>query len=193
MTASFSLAPAERTFLAAAVDTFIPADDLSPSGSECGVVDFIKRQLAGPWGEGAGLYRDGPFLSGKPEHGYQLGLTPRELLRAGIVAAEAWSKRTYGKSFEGLADNDRIAALRAFEDGSAGFSDVPTKDFFEALLAITMEGFFADPMYGGNRDCASWKMIGYPGLPARYRDEVKTSFGKRLDRPPRSIADFAQE
>ena len=187
--ASFALRPAERVFLTAAVDTLIPADDLSPSGSECGVVDFIERQLASAWGEGAGLYRDGPVLPGKPEYGYQLALTPRELLRAGIAAADAWSRGTHGKDFAALSEAERIAALKAFEGGTAQFNDVPAKDFFEALLALTMEGFFGDPIYGGNRDCASWKMIGYPGQPANYRD-YQRYFGKRYDHPPKSIADI---
>jgi len=186
---SFALTPAERAFLTAAVDTLIPPDDLSPSGSDCGVVGFIERQLASPWGKGAGLYRDGPVLQGKPEYGYQLALSPRELLLAGIAAADAWSRITHGKDFQGLSDSDRIAALKAFEQGAVQFSDVPAKDFFEALLAVTMEGFFADPIHGGNRDCAAWKMIGYPGQPANYRD-YKRYFGKRYDQPPQSIADI---
>jgi gluconate 2-dehydrogenase gamma chain len=188
--AAFALTPAERAFLTAAVDTLIPADELSPSGSDCGVVDFIERQLGTAWGEGAGLYRDGPVLQGKPEYGYQLALTPRELLKAGIAAADAWSRDTRGRDFANLSDADRIAALKAFEEGTAQFSGVPAKDFFEALLALAMEGFFADPIHGGNRDCASWKMIGYPGQPANYRDSYQRYFGKRYDRPPQSIADI---
>ena len=180
---------AQRAFLTAAVDTLIPADELSPSASECGVVDFIERQLAGEWGAGAGLYRDAPFFPGKPEHGYQLGLTPRELVAAGIDAANAWARSVHGRDFDGLAEADRVAALKAFEAGSAQFSGLTSQEFFEALLNLTMEGFFADPIYGGNRDCAGWKMIGYPGLPARYREAVIASFGKRLNRPPRSLAD----
>jgi gluconate 2-dehydrogenase gamma chain len=160
-----SLTPAERTFLVAAVDTLIPGDDLSPSGSACGVVDFIDRQLATAWGAGAGLYGDGPFLPGKPEHGYQLGLSPRALLKAGIAGADAWTRQRYGQDFARLAEADRIAVLKAFEQGAAEFPDVPSREFFEALLSITMEGFFADPRYGGNRDRAAWKMIGYPGPP----------------------------
>jgi gluconate 2-dehydrogenase gamma chain len=54
-----------------------------------------------------------------------------------------------------------------------------------------MEGFFADPIYGGNKDKVAWKMIGFPGLPASYRDEIKTYFNKKYDKPPRSIADFS--
>jgi gluconate 2-dehydrogenase gamma chain len=186
---AFALTPAERAFLTAAADTLIPGDDLSPSGSDCGVVDFIEGQLAGPWGEGAGLYREGPFLPSKPEHGYQLGLTPRDLLRAGIAAADVWTRALHGCDFAALGMPERIAALTAFENGSAQFPDPPAREFFELLLSVTMEGFFADPIHGGNRGCASWKMIGYPGSPARYRDVIETSFGKRYPHPPRAIAD----
>src|SRR5262245_56104747 len=81
-----ALNEAEHAFIVAAVDTIIPADDLSPSGSECGVATFIDRQLASAWGGGAKMYRSGPFLRGKPEQGYQLALTPREFFLAGIAA-----------------------------------------------------------------------------------------------------------
>ena len=46
----------------------------------------LDRQLAGAWGGGAKMYRSGPFHKGKPEHGYQLALTPREFFAAGVVA-----------------------------------------------------------------------------------------------------------
>jgi gluconate 2-dehydrogenase gamma chain len=186
-----ALTPPELSFLKAAVDTFIPADALSPSGSDCGVVDFMARELAGAWGAGARLYRDGPFFVGKPEHGYQLGLTPRALIRQGIAAANAWTLTRHGQDFGSLTEADRVTALKAFEDGTAQWPDIPSQEFFEALLSLAMEGFFADPIHGGNRDRAAWRMIGYPGLPAEYRDAVETSFGKRYDAPPKSIADVS--
>ena len=71
-----TLTPTEHAFFVTAVDIIIPADELSPSGSQCGVATFIDRQLAGAFGNGARLYRDGPFTKGKPELGYQLALTP---------------------------------------------------------------------------------------------------------------------
>jgi gluconate 2-dehydrogenase gamma chain len=169
----------------------IPADDLSPSGSQCGVATFIDRQLAGAYGGGARLYRDGPFTKAKPEFGYQLPLNPREFFRAGIAAANEWSRKTYGKDFDRLADADREAALKAMEAGKAEFSGFSSRMFFNALLELSMEGFFADPIYGGNRDMAAWKMVGYPGLPATYREDIKKYFGKKYDKPPRSIADFS--
>ena len=186
-----TLTPTEHAFVVAAVDTFIPADELSPSGSECGVATFIDRQLAGAYGNGARLYRDGPFHKAKPEFGYQLPLNPREFFRAGIAAANEWSRKTYGKDFDRLAGPDRIAAMKAIDEGKAEFPGFSSRMFFNALLQITMEGFFADPMYGGNRNMAAWKMVGYPGLPATYREEIKTYYNKKYDKPPRSIADFS--
>ncbi len=73
-----TLTATEAAFLGAAYDAIIPSDRLSPSGSDCGLVNYIDRQLAGAWGGGARLYRSGPFVPGKPEQGYQLPLTPQE-------------------------------------------------------------------------------------------------------------------
>jgi gluconate 2-dehydrogenase gamma chain len=186
-----TLTPTEHAFVAAAADTLIPADELTPSGSQCGVATFIDRQLAGAYGSGARLYRDGPFTKAKPELGYQLPLTPREFFRAGIAAANDWSRKTYGKDFDRLAPADREAALKAMDTGKAEFSGFSSRMFFNNLLEISMEGFFADPIYGGNRDMAAWKMVGYPGLPANYREDIKKYFGKKYDKPPQSIADFS--
>src|SRR5215469_1057757 len=103
----------EAAFYSAAADTLIPADTLSPSGTECGVPVFIDRQLASAWGAGAGMYRAGPFHQGLPEQGYQLPLTPRDYFAAGVQAANAWSRKTYGKAFDRLAADQRIEALTA--------------------------------------------------------------------------------
>ena len=84
-----TLTATEAAFLSAAYDTIVPADALSPSGTDCGLVNYIDRQLAGAWGNGSRLYRSGPFVPGKPEQGYQLSLTPREFFAAGIKAANA--------------------------------------------------------------------------------------------------------
>ena len=61
-----TLTAPEAAFFSAAVDAFIPADELTPSGTECGVVTFIDRQLASAWGGGAKMYRSGPFRKAKP-------------------------------------------------------------------------------------------------------------------------------
>jgi len=165
-----TLTATEAAFLGAAYDTIIPADPLSPSGTDCGLVNYIDRQLAGAWGNGARLYRSGPFIAGKPEQGYQLSLTPREFFAAGIKAANEWSRKTYGKEFDRLSPADREAALKTMEASKAEF---------------------ADPIYGGNRDKVSWRMIGYPGLPAAYADKALEYRGKKVVIEPKSIADFS--
>ena len=186
-----TLTATEHAFFVAAADTLIPADELSPSGSDCGVANFIDRQLAGAYGSGARMYRQGPFPKGKPEQGYQLSLNPREFFRAGIASANEFTRKAWAKDFDRLNEEQRIAALKTMEAGKAEFKGFGSTMFFNALLQITMEGFFADPIYGGNRDMAAWKMVGYPGLPATYRQDIKKYLGKKYDKPPRSIADFS--
>jgi gluconate 2-dehydrogenase gamma chain len=187
-----ALTPTEQAFVKAAVDTIIPADELTPSGTDCGLATFIDRQLAGGFGNGARLYRQGPFMPGKPELGYQLALSPREFFRAGIAAANEWSKKTYGKEFDRLTVAQKQEALTAMETGKADFNAGFTSAFFfDNFLQLAMEGFFADPIYGGNKDKVAWKMIGFPGLPASYRNEIKTYFNKKYDKDPQSIADFS--
>jgi gluconate 2-dehydrogenase gamma chain len=186
-----TLTATEAAFLSAAYDTLIPADKLSPSGTDCGLVTYIDRQLAAAWGGGAKLYRSGPFIEGKPEQGYQLSLTPREFFAAGIKAANAWSRKAHGKDFDRLAPAEREAALKTMEAGKAEFAEVNGKQFFEMLLASAMEGFFADPIYGGNRDKVSWRMLGYPGLPATYASKALEYRGKKVAIEPQSIADFS--
>jgi gluconate 2-dehydrogenase gamma chain len=186
-----TLTATEVAFLSAMADTMIPADELSPSGTDCGVVTYIDRQLAGAYGAGAKMYRSGPFRRGKPEQGYQLALTPREYFAAGIAAANDWSRKTYGKEFDRLSAADRVAALKQMEEGKAKFEHFSAPAFVNRVLSIVMEGFFSDPMYGGNRNKVSWQMLGYPGLPATYADKVDQYVDKRYVAPPRSIADFS--
>src|SRR5215831_4284360 len=125
-----TLTSAEGAFIVAAVDTLIPADELSPSGSDCGVATFIDRQLGSAWGGGAKMYRSGPFHKGKPEQGYQLALTPREFFAAGIAVANAWTRQTYGRDFDLLSAGQRVQALTAMEEGKAEFRDFNSRTFF---------------------------------------------------------------
>jgi gluconate 2-dehydrogenase gamma chain len=81
--------------------------------------------------------------------------------------------------------------LRAIEQGKAAFVGFSSRDFFVQLLSMSMQGFFADPIYGGNRDKASWKMLGFPGLPATYAEKIDEYRDKRYLAPPQSIADFS--
>jgi gluconate 2-dehydrogenase gamma chain len=189
--ALLTLTATEAAFLSAAYDTFIPADRLSPSGTDCGLVAFMDRQLAGAWGSGARLYRSGPFIQGKREQGYQLSLTPREFFAAGIKATNDWTRKTSGKDFDRLSPAQRETALKTMDEGKAALAEVNGKQFFDMLLQSAMEGFFADPIYGGNRDKVSWRMVGYPGLPATYAGKALEYRGKKIVIEPQSIADFS--
>ena len=77
------------------------------------------------------------------------------------------------------------------EGATLKLDGAPGKTFFGFLLQNTKEGYFSDPIYGGNRNKASWRMIGYPGLPATYREKIEAYRGKRYEQEPQSIADFS--
>jgi gluconate 2-dehydrogenase gamma chain len=185
------LAPPEAAFVEAAVDRLIPADDLTPSGSTCGVAVFIDRQLAGAWGSGDRLYMQGPWAKGTPTQGYQLPMTPAEFFRAGIASTNAYCRQTYQKEFDRLSADQQVQVLQGLDQDRISIEHVPAQDFFNLLLNAAMEGFFSDPIYGGNRDKVSWKMIGFPGVIAIYSEHIKTYRNRRYDVAPTSIADLA--
>ena len=98
---------------------------------------------------------------------------PAARYRAGLRALADYIKSNFaGKSFRDLAPEDQDKVLKGLESGSIALKDVKSADFFTLLLGNTQEGFFADPIYGGNRDMASWKLIGFPGARYDYRDWV---------------------
>jgi gluconate 2-dehydrogenase gamma chain len=185
------LSPPEAAFVEAAADRLIPADDLSPSGTDCGVAAFIDRQLAGAWGSGDRLYMQGPWRKGTPMQGYQLPMTPAQFFRAGIAEANAHCRTTYQREFDRLSREQQIALLQALERGVVPLGTLPSEQFFGLLLNLTMQGFFADPIYGGNRDKVAWKMIGFPGVIAIYSEHIKTFQNKRYDVEPMSIVDLS--
>ena len=184
------LSPPEAAFIEAAVDRLIPADDLSPSGTDCGVATFIDRQLAGAWGSGDRLYMQGPWRKGTPTQGYQLPMTPAQFVRAGIAEANAHCRKTYQREFDRLSREQQIALLQELERGAVPLGTLPSGQFFGLLLDLTMQGFFADPIYGGNRDKVAWKMIGFPGVIAIYSEHIKTYRNKPYDVEPMSIIDL---
>ena len=84
-----------------------------------------------------------------------------------------------------------VVSTPAVEEGKADFGNVSSKAFFARLLTLTREGFFADPIYGGNRNMASWRILQYPGLPATFANLIDEYRDKRYVAEPRSIADFS--
>lgn len=177
------LRAAEARFLAAAADRMIPEDE-HPSASQAGVVAFIDRQLAGPFGQGRRMYLDGPLATGTPEQGYQLGLPPATVYRESLDALLAEPR---GRGFASLAPPQQDAFLGELEAGAWMLGRVPSSIFFETLLSNVVEGYFADPAYGGNRDMAGWRMIGFPGAYAHFTQWVGRH-NVRFDQPPIGMA-----
>src|SRR5579864_1884453 len=77
---------AEARVVSAACARIFPSDESGPGAKEAGVVIYIDRQLAGPYGRDKYRYTRGPFVESVPEHGYQGKATPREIYRESIAA-----------------------------------------------------------------------------------------------------------
>jgi gluconate 2-dehydrogenase gamma chain len=163
----------EGAAVEALVDRLIPPDPKTPGGKDAGCAVFIDRQLAGPYGQARGLYMRPPFPKGTPEQGMQSSMTPAEQYRAALAALDKHCRGTQsGKPFAELSDAQKDKIIAGLEDGSIDLGTVQAPQFFDQLLQNTKQGFFADPLYGGNRDMAGWKMIGFPGARYDYRDWV---------------------
>src|SRR5580658_3753945 len=78
----------EAAAVEAFVERLIPADDLSPSGKDCGCAVYLDRQLAGPYGRSDGFYMSGPFQQGTKQQGPQSASTPAQNYRNGLAALD---------------------------------------------------------------------------------------------------------
>ncbi|WP_313643573.1 gluconate 2-dehydrogenase subunit 3 family protein [Pseudomonas sp.] len=158
-------------FVQAAVARLIPADDLGPGALEAGAGEFIDRQMNTPYATGALWYMQGPFnADAAPELGYQMQLNPQQIYRLGIAAADAWCKDSSGKAFAAQDSATQDKVLSAIEAGDIAFEQVPAKLFFSLLLQNTREGFFCDPIHGGNKGMVGWTQVGFPGARADFMD-----------------------
>jgi gluconate 2-dehydrogenase gamma chain len=182
----------EQAFVEALVDHMVPADPLSPKGTDLGINIYIDRALAGGWGKGERLYMQGPWKEGVPSQGYQLPLMPAELYRAGIAAANEFCVKTYGKSFDRINESQRQELLLGMQGGKVKFENgPPVRVFFSMMYQTVMEGIFSDPIYGGNRNKAGWKMIGFPGVIALHSQNIEKFRDKKYSADPLSIADMS--
>jgi gluconate 2-dehydrogenase gamma chain len=177
----------EAAAVEAIVERLIPADELSVSGKDAGCAAFIDRQLAGPYGGFERLYMQGPFQNGTPEQGDQSPLIPRERYRIGLAALDTYCRKTLQQPFARLSGEQRDKVLAGLESGEIKLDGIAGRQLFDIVHQNTMEGFFADPIYGGNRDMVSWKMLGFPGARYDYRDHVERH-NVKIDLPPLSIA-----
>jgi gluconate 2-dehydrogenase gamma chain len=181
----------EQAFVEALVDHMIPADELTPKGTDLGLNVYIDRALGGAWGKGDRLYMQGPWKTGAPSQGYQLPLTPAQLYRAGIEATNAYCVKTYKKPFDKLDAAQREEVLVGLSTGKVNFDALPARTFWTTVYQTVMEGMFSDPIYGGNRNKAGWKMIGFPGALAVNRENVAKYRDKPFPTDPVGIADMS--
>ncbi|MEJ0008997.1 MAG: gluconate 2-dehydrogenase subunit 3 family protein [Steroidobacteraceae bacterium] len=180
--------PIEAEFIVAAVGRLIPEDPTGPGAVAANVPLFLDRQLAGGFGRGEHFYLDGPWPKGTPEQGYQSRFSPAQLYRAAIAAIDRYSSaHNNGTRFSKLAAADQDQILKGLESGVLQLDGgVDSKAFFAMLLQNTKEGYFADPIYGGNKDMGAWKMIGFPGAHYDYKEWV-SRHGERVPFEPVSL------
>ncbi|HYZ84511.1 MAG TPA: gluconate 2-dehydrogenase subunit 3 family protein, partial [Bryobacteraceae bacterium] len=131
---------AEAKVVAAACERIFPSDESGPGAREAGVIIYIDRQLAGPYGRDKYRYTRGPWIESVPEHGYQGKATPRQIYREGIKRLGDFVSLTPEQQDEKLAGIERTM-------------------FFQMLRSHTIEGMFCDPLHGGNAGMIGWQLI----------------------------------
>lgn len=163
----------EAATVEAFVDRLIPRDPETPGGKDAGCAVFIDRQLAGPYGRFEGRYMSGPFQKGTKEQGPQSAIAPAQHYRVALAALDTACRGKFGgKAFVDLSDEQKDETIKGLEDGSLKLEGTDGKEFFDLIIEDTQNGFLADPIYGGNKDMVSWKMIGFPGTHYDYREWI---------------------
>lgn len=163
----------QRAIVEAAMARMIPTDH-EPGAREAGAIDFVDRYLSGigfiyakPGGSGF------EQLSGKAAEAWSRRIEIlRDTYTNGVEALDALSRERFGVEFIALDEQRQDQALAALERGDAKEGEAPplqqtlaeTELAFVPLLALhTRQGFYADPIYGGNKDHVGWTVIGFPG------------------------------
>jgi gluconate 2-dehydrogenase gamma chain len=159
----------EAKVIIAACERIFPADESGPGATQAGVMVYIDRQLAGPYGTDQYRYTKRPFADSAPGPGYQGGETPRETYRAGIPQL--------GTDFAARDGAKQDARLKAVEK----------THFFQLLRQHTIEGMFCDPMHGGNAGLIGWQLLGYPGPQMSYRAQMGQYNGVAYRPKPQSL------
>lgn len=172
--------PQQRQTIEAAMARIIPTDD-QPGAREAGAIDFVDRYLSGigfiyAMPDGSGF----ETLTGRRAAAWQQRIDIlRKTYVEGIAALDGLSRSRFGAAFAVLPGSRQDEALRALEQGgtqSASAGGAPGEgpalqqtltetelEFLPLLVMHTRQGFYADPIYGGNRDRVGWEVIGFPG------------------------------
>src|SRR5262245_388687 len=129
---------------AATIEAFterlMPGGPGKPGARDARVLNYIDLALAGAYADLQDFYR------------------------RGLAQLDQYCRATYGQPFVRLSAAQQDAVITALEEGKAtGFTWPTPQAFFETVRTHTMEGMFADPVYGGNKDFAGWRLVGFPG------------------------------
>lgn len=126
--------------VAAFAERLMPGAPGKPGATDADVLNYIDLALAG-------AYQDQQYF-----------------YRSGLAQLDALCGKTYGKPFRDLTAAQQDETILTLERGTAPAFVWPTsKAFFDTLRTHTMEGMFADPVYGGNKNFAGWRLVGFPG------------------------------
>jgi len=135
------LSAAEWATVEAITARLIPTDH-EPGAREAGCVNFIDKALANE------------------------DAAARPVYTFGLRATDSVARAVGGAEFAALDPSAQDEVLRQLEDGAAAAwpaGGVASPQFFQQIWIHTLWGFLASPDYGGNRDHAGWRVLGYPG------------------------------
>lgn len=160
----------------AATEQIFPKTKVGPGAIDLLVPYYIDHQLAGPWGMNTKEYMSGPFYDKEAagKFGHQSHLTRQEIFALGIQLLNDEAKTRHQKKFYDLEAKEQVAILQAVEANEVTLNAGATASyFFQLLRGATLEGAYADPMYGGNKDMAGWKMKKFPGHQMTYKNIIE--------------------
>lgn len=179
--------------LRAAVERIYPEDDNGPGAVALGVPYFIDKQLAGSWGTNAKEYMQNPFqVNGNSEEvmRYETPLNRGQIIIEGLRKLDAVSEEKFGEKFSSIEGEKQDEILQAFDNGEVELTGVSSQQFFSLLRKMTIEGVFADPLYGGNKNMDGWRMVDYPGPRPGFIDIIEEEEFVKMD--PISLKDYQQ-
>jgi hypothetical protein len=131
--------PVEKELLGNLCEQIFPKDDF-PGAKELGAVNFLENVLG----------------QAHPEWWIPY--------HAGLRATDQASHALFQKSFNQLTFEEQTRLLQKMEKGElpiVSWKEVQPASFFQLIRDHTLQAVFSHPKYGGNKDKAAWKMIGY--------------------------------
>jgi len=173
-----------------ATERIFPEDDNGPGAVELGVPYYIDKQLAGDFGSNKDDYMEAPKRDLEGADSYQTLMTRGAVFLAGLRKVNSESQNRHDTKFYDLENDQKDEIIQDLVDEKINIAGVPSSTFFNLLRKMTIEGAYADPLYGGNRDMKGWKMKEHPGLRASYADLVDSEEFQKLE--PMSLKDYQQ-